>query len=177
MHAGVLKQKTMNDIKAELGAPQTSRTFCCPFCDKTYDLSLKEIHMKTHSAVINRFVCTVCNKGFAKAEHLQMHSITHVAPAAAAAADVKPDEFAVVLPVSTTTSTSGKTKQQYACKYCQKTFGRPHEKVKHERIHTGEKPYTCEVCNKSFRVSYCLTLHLRTHTDERPFVCQICNKR
>lgn len=175
MHAGRSKQKTMDDIKAELGAPPSSRTFCCPFCDKTYDLSLKEIHMKTHSAVVNRFVCTVCNKGFAKAEHLQMHSITHVATAPIA----ELDPLAVIVPLEPTESSfaTTKSKQQYACKYCQKMFGRPHEKVKHERIHTGEKPYTCEVCNKSFRVSYCLTLHMRTHTDERPFVCQICNKR
>lgn len=25
----------------------------------------------------------------------------------------------------------------YPCQYCGKEFGRPHEKVKHERIHTG----------------------------------------
>lgn len=68
-------------------------------------------------------------------------------------------------------------KLQYPCNYCGKLFMRPHEKVKHERIHTGEKPYECEICGKTFRVTYCLTLHMRTHTTARPYVCVHCNKR
>lgn len=28
-------------------------------------------------------------------------------------------------------------KLPYGCQYCGKEFARPHEKVKHERVHTG----------------------------------------
>ncbi|XP_012542039.1 zinc finger protein 184 [Monomorium pharaonis] len=79
----------------------------------------------------------------------------------------------------TTTSTTepGDHQKPYQCQHCGRRFTRPHEKVKHERIHTGEKPHACEVCGKTFRVSYCLTLHMRTHTGVRPYACQHCGKR
>ncbi|XP_016837124.1 zinc finger protein 813 [Nasonia vitripennis] len=80
---------------------------------------------------------------------------------------------------TTTTTDSAELQNQkpYQCQHCGRRFTRPHEKVKHERIHTGEKPHSCEVCGKKFRVSYCLTLHMRTHTNVRPYECQHCGKR
>lgn len=68
-------------------------------------------------------------------------------------------------------------KRFYECQYCGRRFSRPCEKVKHERIHTGEKPHICQICGKAFRVSYCLTLHMRTHSGSRPYECPHCNKR
>ncbi|KYN45291.1 hypothetical protein ALC56_00255 [Trachymyrmex septentrionalis] len=76
-----------------------------------------------------------------------------------------------------TTADPGDSQKPYQCQHCGRRFTRPHEKVKHERIHTGEKPHACEVCGKTFRVSYCLTLHMRTHTGVRPYACQHCGKR
>ncbi|KAL6254897.1 hypothetical protein P5V15_014238 [Pogonomyrmex californicus] len=76
-----------------------------------------------------------------------------------------------------TTAESSDNQKPYQCQHCGRRFTRPHEKVKHERIHTGEKPHACEVCGKTFRVSYCLTLHMRTHTGVRPYACQHCGKR
>lgn len=53
--------------------------------------------------------------------------------------------------VTTATTTTVMTaepadsQKPYQCQHCGRRFTRPHEKVKHERIHTGEKPHACEV--------------------------------
>lgn len=108
--------------------------------------------------------CHLCNRTFSSDEHLQLHVLAHGGGKHTAQSNVK----------QITDQTAG---TGYPCNYCGKRFKRPHEKVKHERIHTGERPYACELCGKRFRVSSCLTTHLRTHGDSRPFVCPHCKKR
>ncbi|CAD7086582.1 unnamed protein product [Hermetia illucens] len=139
----------------------SNETFFCEICNKSYDISFQEVHKKSHKAG-QKFVCTICNKKFANGLNLEMHLKAH---------QENPK------PKPPTKAERAGTTLPYECAYCGRQFARPHEKVKHERIHTGEKPYKCEICGKCFRVAYCLTLHLRTHTAARPYVCPHCNKR
>ena len=63
----------------------------------------------------------------------------------------------------------------YFCDTCPKSFRRKDYAIKHQRIHTGERPYICEVqeCLKSFTQSNVLRDHKRVHTGERPYICQL----
>ncbi|XP_015184803.1 PREDICTED: zinc finger protein 845-like isoform X2 [Polistes dominula] len=148
-------------------APEGHRdaTFTCPECGKTLSESYKEAHMSLHTG--ESVTCTVCNRKFDSADSLAMHAAVHT----------ELSQSHSPTPPTSEVNESTENQKPYQCQHCGRRFTRPHEKVKHERIHTGEKPHICEVCGKTFRVSYCLTLHMRTHTGVRPYGCQHCGKR
>ncbi|XP_075980237.1 uncharacterized protein LOC142979284 [Anticarsia gemmatalis] len=130
--------------------------YCCNVCDKMIPYDYRAIHEASH-LTSDKMNCSICNKKFSSLEYLEMHMNVHN--------------------LDKVTVNKQDKSLPYKCLYCNRRFARPHEKVKHERIHTGEKPHSCEICGKSFRVSYCLTLHMRTHTGARPYACAHCGKR
>ncbi|KRG05110.1 zinc finger protein 836 isoform X1 [Drosophila mojavensis] len=142
--------------------------FYCEICNKSFEQNLLTVHKQMHQSQ-EQFLCGICNRKFENATNYEVHLKIHERALNSnsnsnANANKKP-------------ANGKKDKPGFACQYCERVFSRPYEKVKHERVHTGEKPYSCEVCGKTFRVSYSLTLHLRTHTNIRPYVCTTCNKR
>ncbi|XP_055852157.1 zinc finger protein ZFP2-like isoform X2 [Episyrphus balteatus] len=151
--------KTIEDALPIGSDSRDENKFFCEICSKSFNHSLLLVHQNMHQN-IEEHNCSICNRQFENQVSYDMHMQLHA------------DQ-----PTKERSAQGTKPGAKFACNYCGKEFLRPHEKVKHERIHTGEKPHECEVCGKSFRVSYSLTLHLRTHTDIRPFVCAQCNKR
>nr|CAH7727090.1 unnamed protein product [Callosobruchus chinensis] len=150
--------------------------FNCSVCNKNYDKEYEIVHMRSHSNEEN-FYCSICNKKFCTVENLEMHAKVHKVGKKFMCSHCK-KPFNTEDALNNHLLTAKKCGiRQYACKYCGRTFLRPYEKVKHERIHTGEKPHICKICGKAFRVNYCLTLHLRTHTGLRPYECAHCGKR
>lgn len=77
--------------------------------------------------------CSLCNKSLNNAYELEMHMNAHAENGAKPTVDDKRIHPKIVK----TKGADGKS--SYFCGYCEKEFKRPHEKVKHERIHTGEK--------------------------------------
>ncbi|XP_044004380.1 zinc finger protein 716-like isoform X2 [Aphidius gifuensis] len=184
MHAPVRSRR----IEAPEG--DSKDCFTCKECGKILSESYKDAHMALHTS--DAVTCEICNRKFGTTESLEMHRAVHqelgiTKNQLTNETDIpQPDPLSLSpdspvprnsSPTKVTSSDPPDPSKPYQCQYCPKRFRRPHEKVKHERIHTGEKPHICEVCGKTFRVSFCLTLHMRTHTGVRPYECKVCNKK
>lgn len=195
-------------IIKEKEIPESPST--CKVCQKSFTNKKNlKIHMNSHELINsekNKFICSICGKGFKLARYLKSHEKIHTGIKA-----YKCEICNVCFihqhtlkshqrvhtgekPYECKTEGCGKAfsfysglkqhilvvhtvdSKKYVCDFCGKSFPTKGRYNEHVRTHTGEKPLICKVCNKGFNSYGILNVHKRTHTGERPFKCKICGK-
>ncbi|NXC22395.1 ZN287 protein, partial [Corythaeola cristata] len=73
-------------------------------------------------------------------------------------------------------SQARKSNGSFICPACGKGLAHHAALLRHQRLHTGERPFQCPACGKSFNEKSNLNKHYRIHTGERPYRCAACGK-
>ncbi|PIO38473.1 hypothetical protein AB205_0143590, partial [Aquarana catesbeiana] len=59
---------------------------------------------------------------------------------------------------------------------CGKCFKQKCTLLRHQQVHTDERPHSCSVCGKCFKQKCNFLRHQKLHTGERPYPCSDCEK-
>ena len=108
--------------------------------------------------------CEVCGKGFPTPSHLVAHERVH--------SGERPFQCIVCKKAFTTNGAltthvagvhRGEKQKRAACRLecdvCGKRFSTPSQLVRHEWVHTGDRPYPCSACKRAFSESGSLRRH------------------
>ena len=141
----------INIVNEFLKFRETSDTFCCKSCNKSFESSykLKSHQYKVHNEREASFLCDKCDKVFKFRGELNFHYQKY--------------HSGVI----------------FVCPDCGKTFNHKYNLEIHiKMVHVKNKTLSCDVCGKMFFIPSKLEHHRRTvHEKLKPFQCEFCGFR
>nr|CAH7741935.1 unnamed protein product [Callosobruchus chinensis] len=167
-------------LRSHLIMHQSEETLVCKQCNAEYDKEEEYIkHMISHTSSTKKTAkgteypaaCSYCGLEFDKIieyrEHLSYHAKLN---------RLLLNRSRKKSQKSSTMSTK-QTAKGHICATCGKGFIKRSLLVRHERIHSGEKPFKCAMCDSSFAQKGSLMIHIRKHTKAKPFSCALCSAK
>uniref|UniRef100_A0A8D2L3J5 C2H2-type domain-containing protein n=1 Tax=Varanus komodoensis TaxID=61221 RepID=A0A8D2L3J5_VARKO len=152
----LLHQRTHPRAAPEPGAGPPPRLrpggggYACPECARCFPHPASLSRHRQWHASERPHTCAECRKSFRLKINLRLHERTHAA--------------------------TGGRAGSYICGQCGRGFSHHSNFLRHQMIHTGERPYACGECGKTFIRKEHLATHGRLHTGERPYKCPHCQK-
>ncbi|XP_053120698.1 uncharacterized protein LOC128331379 [Hemicordylus capensis] len=167
--------------------------YVCPECGKSFLYEEQyELHQRTHPHVspeprgslaanlqpgTKMHTCPECGRCFSHQGSLSKHRLWHSGERPHTCAECKKSfRLKINLRLHQRTHAVGGKVGSYICGECGRGFNHHSNFLRHQMIHTGERPYACGECGKTFIRKEHLATHGRLHTGERPYQCPLCQK-
>ncbi|XP_013915500.1 PREDICTED: zinc finger protein 398-like [Thamnophis sirtalis] len=138
---------------------------------------LRDSPTQHHQPEVRAYTCPDCGRWFPHQASLSKHRLWHTGDRPHICAECK-KSFRLKINLHLHERTHAVTKKPgcYICGECGRNFNHHSNFLRHQMIHTGERPYTCGECGKTFIRKEHLATHRRLHTGERPYRCALCPK-
>ena len=165
-------------LKSHLTVHQMEELLSCSYCSQQFSTPfhlnkhISSDHMSGHKKVSSKsmnkpivpkkeFICSVCNQKFSNNSLLKEHQKLHL-------------KINTSLKHRTYKKWIDRSEFRHKCMTCGKAFKKNSQLIRHNRIHSGEKPYVCEFCDTAFNQKSSLDIHRSKHTGERKHQCKFC---